>query len=419
MRILFLTDNFPPESNAPANRTYEHCQEWLKYGAEITVITCAPNFPTGKVFPGYKNKFWQEEMKDGIRVIRVWSYIAANKGVLRRTLDYISYGFTAFIASLFIKTDLIIATSPQMFTAVGGRFAALFKRKPWIMEVRDIWPESIKAVQASNNGIVYKLLEKLEHYLYKNATRIVVVTDSFKDNLIGKGVSPLKIDIVKNGVVLDKYKMRDKSQRLLRQLSLDGKYIIGYIGTHGLAHKLDFILECARKVTDESIHFLFIGEGAERENLLLQKESLGLQNVTFLRGVRKKEVAEYISIIDISLVNLRKSDTFKTVIPSKMFENAAMGKPILLGIEGEAKSIIKQFDAGICYEPENEVEFLDKLTLIKEDEVLYKHLQSGCIVLSKQFNRSDLALELFGVIKKMLATPSTLDEKKYAPKNLH
>lgn len=418
MRILFLTDNFPPESNAPANRTYEHCQEWLKYGAEITVITCAPNFPVGKVFGGYKNKLWQEEIKDGIRVIRVWSYIAANKGVVRRTLDYISYGFTSFLASLFIKTDIIIATSPQMFTAVGGRFAALFKRKPWIMEVRDIWPESIRAVQAANDGVVYKLLEKLEYYLYKNATKIIVVTDSFKDNLIGKKVSPLKIDIVKNGVVLDNYKVCEKSLPLLQILGLENKFIVGYIGTHGLAHKLDFILDCAKKVTDKSVHFLFIGEGAERENLLLQKEALKLENVTFLRGVRKKEVAEYISIIDVSLVNLRKSDTFKTVIPSKMFENAAMGKPILLGIEGESKSIIKQYDAGICYEPENELDFLNKLTLIKKDKELYRHLQSGCLVLSKQFNRKDLALELFGIIKKMLSTPSTLDEKKYAPKNL-
>ena len=137
MRILFLSDNFPPEVNAPASRTYDHCKEWVKCGDEVTVITCVPNFPQGKVYEGYKNKWRHEEMIDGIRVIRVWSYIVANKGFVKRTLDFISYSVTAFIAGLFIKTDVVIATSPQFFTALCGRTLAFWKRKPWIMEVRD------------------------------------------------------------------------------------------------------------------------------------------------------------------------------------------------------------------------------------------------------------------------------------------
>ena len=133
MRILFLTDNFPPEVNAPASRTFEHCREWVKMGADVTVVTCFPNFPQGKVYPGYKNKLYQKEMMDGIKVIRVWSYIVPNVGVLKRTLDFISYSVSSFIAGLFIKTDIIIATSPQFFTALSGRTLAFWKRKPWIM----------------------------------------------------------------------------------------------------------------------------------------------------------------------------------------------------------------------------------------------------------------------------------------------
>ena len=140
MRILFLSDNFPPEVNAPASRTFDHCREWVKAGAEVTVVTCAPNFPQGKVYPGYKNKLWQTEMMDGIRVIRVWTYMVPNKGFIKRTLDYISFSVTGFLAALFVKTDVIVATSPQFFTALAGRTLSWWKRKPWVMEVRDLWP---------------------------------------------------------------------------------------------------------------------------------------------------------------------------------------------------------------------------------------------------------------------------------------
>lgn len=199
MRILFLSDNFPPEYNAPANRTYEHCKEWIALGAEVVVITCAPNFPTGIVYPGFKNKLYQREELNGIKVIRVWSYITANSGIFKRTLDFLSFSFTSFIVGLFIKCDIIIATSPQFFTAVSGCALGLFRMKPWVMEVRDIWPESIKAVEAVDSKWVISFLEKIELLLYKYASKIIVVTDSFKDNLTSRGVSPEKIFVTKNG----------------------------------------------------------------------------------------------------------------------------------------------------------------------------------------------------------------------------
>ena len=159
MNILFLTDNFPPEVNAPASRTYEHCKEWVQLGEKVTVITCTPNFPQGKVYEGYRNKLYQTEYMDGIKVIRVWSYITANEGFLKRTLDYISFSVSSFFAGLFQQADMIIATSPQFFTALSGRTLAFWKRKPWIMEVRDLWPESIKTVGAMKDNPVIRFFE--------------------------------------------------------------------------------------------------------------------------------------------------------------------------------------------------------------------------------------------------------------------
>ena len=398
MNILFLTDNFPPESNAPATRTYEHCVEWVKKGEKVTVITCAPNFPKGEIFPGYKNKWYQEEMIDGIRVIRVWSYISPNRGLVRRILDYVSFCITSFIASLFVKTDLIIATSPQLFTAVSGYLSSVCKRKPWVMEVRDLWPESIKAVEAIEKDKILQLLDKLVLFLYKKADQIVVVTDTFKERMIACGVNADKVHIIKNGVHLSQYEPREKNQELLRQYDLEGKFIVAYIGTHGLAHKLDFILDCATKVKNETIHFLFIGEGAFKARLVKKAKTLGLKNVTLLDAIPRSAVAEHIGIADVALINLMKKDTFKKVLPSKIFENSAMAKPILLGVEGEAKKLIKFYNAGLCFEPENEEDFLKKLEHIYTDKEQYQHFQKGCLELAYNFNRQHLANKMLAAI---------------------
>src|SRR5690606_37809766 len=324
MKVLFLTDNFVPETNAPATRTYEHCKEWVKQGVDVTIITCVPNFPKGKVFDGYKNKLIQKEVIDGIKVIRVWSYISANQGTVKRILDYVSFMVSSFLVGLFIKTDLIVATSPQFFTAISGRWLAFWKRRKWVMEVRDIWPESIKAVGAMKDGYILKFFEYLEHEMYESADKIVVVTDSFKKYIVEThGIEKSKVGVVKNGINSDQFIPKDKDQQLLKDLNLEGKFIIGYIGTHGMAHALDFILESAHQLTNEKFHFLLVGDGANKQNLLILKERLNLQNVTMLDNVDKNRVKDYISILDIGLVNLKKSDTFKSVIPSKIFELCA------------------------------------------------------------------------------------------------
>ena len=403
MRILFLTDNFPPEVNAPASRTYDHVCEWRKAGHEVTVITCFPNFPQGHVYKGYKNKWKQVEWMDGIKVVRVWSYIAENKGFLKRTLDYISYSVTSFLAGLFEKTDVIVATSPQIFTALSGRTLSWWKRKPWVMEVRDLWPESIKTVGAMKDNAFIRYFEWEEMRCYKSARRIVVVTDSFKHTLIQRGVDTGKIAVVKNGVNRNLFQSMPKNEQLIERLGLKGKQIVGYIGTHGMAHKLDFILQCAKHLQGKNQwHFLFIGSGAEKKRLLKMKEDEHIDNVTMLDSVPKEEVKQYISILDVALINLRKSELFCTVIPSKIFENAGMEIPIIMGVEGEAREIVEKYGAGLCFEPENEKDFVDKLSMLLTDEKLYQSCKEGGRRLSLDFDRKRLALNMLEVIEEVL-----------------
>ena len=393
MKILFLTDNFPPEVNAPATRTFEHCVEWVKHGAEVTVITCAPNFPKGKVYPGYKNKLIQKEIIEGIDVIRVWSYIAANEGFLKRTIDYVSFSISAFIGGLFVKTDLIIATSPQFFTALSGRTLSFWKRKPWVMEVRDLWPESIKTVGAMKDNFFIRYFEWQEKRCYKSATKIISVTDSFKQEIINKGIAADKIEVVKNGANLALYQPMLPDEALIDSLNLKGKIILGYVGTHGMAHKLDFLMDCAKKLLHTNYHFLFIGSGAEREKLLLKRQVEQITNVTLLDSVSKKEIKGYLSILDVSLINLKRDKLFKTVIPSKIFENAAMQIPILLGVDGESRAILEHYQAGLFYEPENEQDFVNKLNLIMQVEQK-ETFQLGGKKLAMDFDRKKLALNM-------------------------
>lgn len=397
MNILFLTDNFPPEVNAPATRTYEHCRAWVAQGARVTVVTCAPNFPQGKVYAGYRNRWRQEEMMDGIRVIRVWSYISANKGFFRRTMDYLSFAGTAWWASLWEKADVVVATSPQFFVAVSGWFSGLCKQKPWVMEVRDLWPESIRAVEAVRSERLIRWLEKWELFLYDKAAAVVVVTDSSHQNLTARGVRPEKVHVVKNGVHLAAFQQQTRDAELVEQLGLQGKFVVGYLGTHGMAHRLEFILQCARHCP-EDIHFLFIGDGAEKESLLRLQRALQLQNVTFLPPVPKEYIARYIGLADVALAPLKKSDTFKTVIPSKIFESAAMQKPILLGVEGESRAIVESYGAGLCFEPENEADFLEKLFRLKADTALYRRCQEACLRLARDFDRGQLAHALLQIL---------------------
>ncbi len=400
MKVLFISDNFPPEVNAPATRTFDHCKEWVRQGTDVTVITCAPNFPRGKVYAGYRNSLYKKENVEGIRVIRVWSYITANEGFLKRIIDYLSFACTALIAGMFQKMDIIIATSPQFFTTFAAFGLSKLKRKPWVFELRDLWPESIRTVGAIKTNRLYLLLEKIELFLYKDAHMVVALTKAFKRRLISRGIPEDKIRLVTNGSNIKLFYPREKSSRLVQDLGLDGKFVVGYIGTHGLAHSLEFIVNALDKITDSDIHFIFIGDGARKEAVVELSKKKNIKNATFLPSISKELVPEYMSVTDAALVPLLKSDTFKTVIPSKIFEASAMRKPILLGVEGQAQEIVEQYGAGICFEPENESDFINKLTQLKNDGNLYRQLQDGCVKLSFDFDRSRLADKMLVYLKE-------------------
>jgi hypothetical protein len=403
MRILFITDNFPPEVNAPAARTYEHCRQWAAQGHHVVVLTCAPNFPHGKVYAGYRNILYQKEVMDGITVVRLWSYMTANRGYTKRILDYLSFAAGAFFFGLFCRADVIIATSPQFFTTWSACGLSMIKRTPWIFELRDLWPESIKTVGAMKDNLALDFLEKVEMLLYRRSDAVVALTPAFKTRITARGISNSKVFVVPNGANLELFQPASKDSRLIKELNLEGKFCIGYIGTHGMAHNLEFIVSALDKITEERIHFLFIGDGARKKDVVRRAKEKGLKNVTFLDPVPRAAVPRYLSVVDASLVPLKKSDTFKTVIPSKIFESASMSKPIILGVDGQAREIVDQYQAGIFYEPENESAFLQAVHTIFSDQILYSRLQKGCLKLASDYDRKKLGGLMLGVIETIAA----------------
>ncbi len=412
MRILFLTDNFPPEVNAPASRTFEHCREWVKAGHQVTVITGAPNFPTGKVFPGYRNRLWQRETMDGIEVVRVWTYIAANAGVAKRTLDYLSFMVFGFLAGLAQRRpDVIVGTSPQFFTNCAAWMLSVFRWRPFIFELRDLWPESIKTVGAMQDSAALRLLERLELFLYRRAAAVVAVTESFRRNLIARGINGDQIAVITNGVDLSRFQPMPRDPELAGQLGLTGKFVAGYIGTHGMAHALETLLEAAQRIaalpTSPEVHFVLLGDGARKSALKATAEQMGLKNVTFLDTVPKAEVPRYWSLLDVSIIHLRKSDNFTQVIPSKLFECMGMGIPVLHGVAGESADIVEREDIGLVFEPENVEALGDGLLRLAGDQVRYQQLRANALEAAPRYNRITLARKMLNILENIHADRSS------------
>ena len=407
MHILFLTDNFPPESNAPASRTFEHCREWVRAGHQVTVITCAPNFPKGKVFDGYRNRLWQQEEMDGIRVIRVWSYITANEGFVKRILDYQSFMLTATLAAPFVRgVDLVVGTSPQFFTACAAYLVSRIKRIPFVFELRDMWPESIKAVGAMKDSAAIRFLERVEMFLYRKANRIVTVTHAFRETLMRRGIDGSKIDVVTNGVDLRHFAPQGKDRQLVQQLGLQGMFLAGYIGTHGMAHSLETLLEAAAALQQtkdaENVRLLFLGDGARKAAIATQAQAMGLRNVLFLESVPKDQVVRYWSVLDVSIIHLRNTELFTTVIPSKLFECMGMGLPVLHGVAGESADIVRREQVGEVFESENAQQLVAGLLRMRDEPIAYASFQKNGLAAAQRYDRKNLALQMLQVFKGML-----------------
>ena len=404
MKLLFLTDNYHPETNAPATRTFQHAKFWAEQGHKITIITSCPNFPEGKVHTGFKNFWFKKTIEQGIEVIRVKTFISPNQGTVLRIFDFLSFMFSSFFFGMFTKRfDVIVGTSPQFFTVVSAWALSKLKRIPFIFELRDIWPESIISVGALKQSFAISIISKFSLFLYKEAQIIIAVTNSFKEYLLKLGIPESKIKVIFNGAD-DYQKSNRKDDGQLDKLGLEGKFVVSYIGTHGMAHGLDKVIEAAELLqSHQDIIFLLIGSGASKKKLNETIRLKKIKNVISLDNQPKENLPQYWEKSKIALVSLINQDLFKTVIPSKIFEAASYNVPILAAIpKGEATKIIESYKSGVIVQPENPYKLAQKIIELKQNPKSLNFMSKNCTIICEKFSRKKMATKMIQTIERLI-----------------
>jgi colanic acid biosynthesis glycosyl transferase WcaI len=404
MRILFLSDHFLPEPSAPAAHVYERAKLWVRAGHSVTVLCSAPNFPEGKVFPGYRNALRTVEILDGIRIVRVVTYIAANEGVIRRTIDYVSYMLSAFLmAWLEKRPDVIISTSPHLFVPMAGVLHAMFRRVPHVFEIRDLWPASIAATNALGGASrALGALERLELFLYRRSERILALTPAFKTDLVRRGICAEKIDVVINGANLELFRpSTSRDPAIEAEFKLKNRFVVGYLGTLGLAHGLENVIDAAELLRGTEVTFLFVGVGAAKSELEAQARVRNLDNVAFASRQEKSAMPRFWSVCDASLVHLRADPVFETVIPSKIFEAMAVGIPTIYAApRGEGSSIVEHCGSGIVVAPMNAGALAEATLALARDDGLRVRLAAAAVRSAPLYSRTRQAEDSLKVLQR-------------------
>lgn len=410
MRILYVSQYFPPEMGAPAARVFELSREWVALGHEVTVLTGFPHHPTGVVPPEYRGQLVRREEVEGIRVVRAPLYATPNRGKLRRSVSYASFAVSASLLGRFLtkRPDVLVATSPQLLTGVAGAALATAFRVPFVFEVRDLWPQSVVEVGALRAGsLPVRALETVERALYRRANHIVAVTEAFVAELEVRGVPRTKVDVVKNGVDLALFRPMPRDEALRAELGMKpSDFMVLYVGTHGMAHGLGTLLDAALALRDDAgVRFVLVGEGADKAALKARVEREGLRSVSFVDQQPRDRIARFLAAAEVSVVLLKARPLFETVLPSKLFEIMGAGRPILLGVEGEARAlVVDQARAAMAVPPENAEALVAAIQALRADPAEREAMgRRGRAFVEAHFSRRALAERYLEVLEKVRA----------------
>lgn len=355
MNFLVLTLYFPPEIGAAPTRIDAMTRELARRGHNVEVVTGMPNYPQGKIFAGYRGSFYRREIRDGVVIHRVWLYPTVGRG-LGRLLNYLSFSLFSLYGLLCArKPDYLFVESPPLTLSGPGNVYAYLRRVPVIFNVADLWPDTLVEMGLLHAGTTLELLYRLERWAYRKATFVNAVTEGLRESLLKtKAVPQGKLLFLPNGVDTERHQPREADETLKQSLGLTGKKVILYSGTLGRAHGLENVLEAAKLLQNEKdIHFLFLGDGSERQALQEMARRLLLNNVTFHDAVPIEMLAPFQSIADCGLVSIRNLPIFEGARPSKMFPLLAAGKPLIFCGQGEGANLVKEARAGIVVPPGN------------------------------------------------------------------
>ncbi len=416
MKILYVSQYFPPEMGAPAGRAAELSRLWAEDGHEVTVLTGFPNHPTGIVPPEYRRKFRHlvaHETYHDVNVVRTWLLPFPNRRTYERILNYSSFCVSSAITGILLhQPEVVIATSPQLLVGLAGWWLARCNGVPFVFEVRDLWPESLAAVGIGNrNSLLHRSLAKIAGFLYRSCDRLVVVSPAFKEYLIERWQVPAeKIFVVENGVETSLFSRLTPNAAVRRALGAEEKFVASYIGTMGNAHGLETLLDAATLLRESApqVLFLLVGEGAEKARIVSLARSRGLRNVRFIGQQPREKIPAYITASDACLVLLKKSELFKAVLPTKMLEFMSCARPVILGVDGHARKVMEQANGGIFVTPEDPAALAHAVMRLAADPALRESLgRNGRQHVLQYFSRQNTAKLYLDVLQDLLGEGQT------------
>ena len=408
MNILLIHQYYLEKEDGGGSRFNEMTKSWVKEGHKVTVLAGMVHYNTGKKEKKYKGKFYLKDQFDlNIDVWRCHVSEAYNLNFLGRLWAYFSFVFSSVLVGLFKikeKHDVIIVTSPPLFVGITAYVLSTFKRLPFIFEVRDLWPESAIDTGVLKNRVIIKFAYWFESFIYKKAKFINVLTPAFKKKLIeNKNIEESKLAYIPNAAdfsLSNELLITFDAIEFKEQLGLKDKFVITYVGAHGVANHLIQLIEAAELLQDTNVVFQLIGSGMDKENLIHSVDMKKLNNVIFRSPVSKKEVFKYILASDMGASVLKNVDTFKTIYSNKTFDYMSCKKPILLGIDGVSRELVESANCGIYVEPENAQDYNDKIRAFIELNQGSKLGENGYDYAKKHFDRSELALKYLSLIEK-------------------
>jgi glycosyltransferase involved in cell wall biosynthesis len=408
VRIIWLCHYFAPEIGAPQARLLELGRVFRDAGHSVGVVTCFPNHPTGKLRPEDGGIWWRRDEIDGIDVHRCWSLVTAGRGFVSTTLGHLSFMLTSIRgltrAAVEQRPDVVIVSSPTFFSVVSAWWWCRRHRVPYVFEVRDLWPAIFVDLGVLRSRALIGLLERLELFLYRRAARVVTVTHSFADDIAARGIPREKLGVITNGVDVERFKPGERDEQMAHQHALQGRFVVLYLGAHGISQALSCLLDVAEQLGDlDDIRLVFVGEGAEREKLVRSAAERGLSNVSFHAGVPKDEVSRWYDLADIGLVPLRDVELFKAFIPSKMFELMASGIPIVASVRGEAREILEASGGARVVDPEDAVAMARQIRELHADPALGARLAtSGRAFVERQYTRRQLGHAYLDILEETI-----------------
>lgn len=410
MKLLILTQYFPPEIGAPQNRLYELAVRLQQKGADISVLTAMPNYPQMQIHQAYKGKFYSYEEMNSLKVHRAWIYVNKSKSIIIRLINYFSFVFSSLLIGLIKikKHDILIVESPPLFLGITAYLLSRAKKAELVFNVSDLWPESAEKLGLVTNKSMLKLSTYLEEFCYRKAALITGQTQGICKN-ISTRFPQKKVYWLKNGVDVNFYNTDKPIERNWREengFSMED-FLLIYAGIMGYAQGLEVIIEAAKNLVNQGdIKFVFLGSGPEKEKLINLKNKFNLKNISFFEAVPKVKMQDILMATDASIIPLRKLDIFKGAIPSKIFENLALRKPIILGVEGEAKELfIDDAKAGLAFEPENANDLSQKIVEAYTNRNQLKEFgNNGYLFVKQYFSRDVIANDLWKFLNDNIKT---------------